>query len=80
MVVWNVVLDWHVSRGLDEYIARRARYDQGLGPRIGIDDVMRPVVARGVSSATRWAAYVAAAGLVATAASTVDRRGAQRAR
>ena len=66
-VVWNDVFDSYVKGGMYDYIARRARYEQGLEPRPTIDDLMRPAVRKGLLAASAWGLIVASAGLAAIA-------------
>lgn len=57
-VLWNVLLESGVRAGMDEYLRRQSRAEQGLGPRVTIDEVMDPAVAESVTSATLWTAVL----------------------
>jgi hypothetical protein len=74
VIVWNVVFDDSVRRGSIEYLQRQTRHDQGLGPAVTIDSVMRPAIAAGAWRATAWGAGVAIAGLALITLATQKRR------
>ncbi len=58
IITWNAVFDASVRRGEREYVDRQDLYSRGRGPRVGIDEVMRPAIARGLRDATAWSLVV----------------------
>lgn len=68
VVAWNATFDLLVTRGVKEYLYRRAAYDAGQGPKISIDEVMVRTVDDGVKVASAVAALVTGAGLATIAA------------
>lgn len=72
--VWNVVFDYEIRTAADRYLYMQTMYASGRGPRVGIDDVMRPAQAHGALIATIWGSAIVIAGLAAIAFS----RGAPR--
>lgn len=66
-IVWNDVFDVYVRGGMYAYLGRQAQYEQGLGPRATIDELMKPAIRTGARVATLWATVVAGVGLAAVA-------------
>jgi hypothetical protein len=66
-VLWNDILDLHVRRATYAYLARRAIQEQGAGPDVSIDAVMRPAVQAGARQGTLVGVAVAAIGVAGVA-------------
>jgi hypothetical protein len=63
VLVWNVVLDHVIVSAGRAYLHAAGLADLGLGPRVRIDDVMRPAVTRGVRLASGSALAILLVGL-----------------
>ncbi len=65
VVVWNVVLDHVIVIAARDYLYAADLADLGRGPRVRMDDFMRPAVTRGVSLASLSAAGLIIIGVLA---------------
>jgi hypothetical protein len=73
--IWVDVLDVYVRSGTKAYHARYARYEQGIGPRVTIEEVMAPAIRSGYRAATAWGGAVALFGLVSVTLARRRERG-----
>ncbi len=74
IVVFNVKFDWDVRAANNAFVRSQiVRHQHGL-PTLTINDGFRPMVRDAAQHAAVWLAAIAAAGTVATAAASRDRR------
>jgi hypothetical protein len=74
IVIFNVKFDWDVRAANYAFVRSQiARHQQGL-PTLTINDGFRPMVRDAAQQAALWFVAAAAAGVVATAAASRDRR------
>ena len=64
IVVWNVVLDHVIVMAGRAYLYAAGLADLGGGPKVRMDDFMRPAVVRGVWIASAAAAAILVIGIV----------------
>jgi hypothetical protein len=62
-VVWNVIFDHQVRKATDEYVYRQTLHERGLGPGIGMDELMRPAIRHAFRLATGWSTGIVVGGL-----------------
>ncbi|MDE3155261.1 MAG: hypothetical protein KGN76_09165 [Acidobacteriota bacterium] len=67
VVVWNVVFDYEVRTAARQYVYEATLAFRGEAPPVGMDEMMRPAIARGVRLGTEWGGGLAVAGLAAIA-------------
>jgi 4-hydroxybenzoate polyprenyltransferase len=63
-LVWNVVFDAEIDRGVKYYLYNQALSEQGRGPEISLAEVMLSARRKAVGKASALGALLAAAGLV----------------
>ena len=63
VVIWNGIYDVLVTRGVKEYLLRRAMHDAGRGPDVQLALMMDLTVRDAAWMATLWASIVLLAGL-----------------
>lgn len=66
-VLWNAIFDDQVREAARVYLRLQNRHEQGIGPAVHMQDVMRPAIRRGAGRASAWAGGVTVAGLGAIA-------------
>ncbi len=67
IVVWNVVFDHQVVTAAKVYVYRQGLHEQGRGPRVTIEGIMRPAIVRGVGTASGWSVLATGIGLFGVA-------------
>ncbi len=68
VILWNVVFDHQVETAAKLYVYRQGLHEEGGGPLVTIDEVMRPAVAGGVLRASEWSLLAMGIGLAGVAA------------
>lgn len=63
-VVWNGVFEILITRGVKEYLYRQADHELGRGPVASMREIMDQTAADAAVTASLWALFVGAAGLV----------------
>lgn len=62
-IIWNGIYDVLVTRGVKEYLLRRAMHDAGRGPDVQLALMMDLTVRDAAWMATLWASVILLAGL-----------------
>ena len=66
VVIWNVIFDLHMTRGVRYVLQATAEAELGWGAPIAVADVMRTTQRDGAIAATFWAGLVLVAGWMTT--------------
>ncbi|MFO7303151.1 MAG: hypothetical protein DIU54_012115 [Acidobacteriota bacterium] len=66
VLIWNVIFDLHITRGVRYVLQATAEAELGWGPSVAIGDVMRTTSRDGAKAASLWAAMVFVAGWLTT--------------